>query len=135
MQAQPFEPGELVVELRAGLRIAVRSVDRGDEDAPDRRLDVAALEVGRVAWQFGAHEHRVDIPREDRDPVPGRLAAPYGAVAGGFDRSARKISLGDLQLLQADDVGFGGAEPVKEVVQTPLDAVDVECGDPHAITP
>jgi hypothetical protein len=33
MPMQPLDPGELVVELRPGLRIAVRRVERGDEHA------------------------------------------------------------------------------------------------------
>jgi hypothetical protein len=73
--------------------------------------------------------------REDRDPVPGRLAAPYGAIASRFDRLARKVGLGDLQFLQADDVGFSGGEPAEKMVETAVHAVDVEGRDPHAITP
>ena len=42
---QALEPGELVVEFRAGLRIAVRQVDGADQDAVDSGLDVAALPV------------------------------------------------------------------------------------------
>jgi hypothetical protein len=40
---QPRVPGELVVEFRAGLGIAVRRVEGGDEHAVDGGLDVARL--------------------------------------------------------------------------------------------
>ena len=56
VQPQPLVPGELVVELRPRLRVAVRRVERGDEHAADRRLDVAALRVapGRRAARRGS---------------------------------------------------------------------------------
>ena len=53
MQSQPPEPGELVVEFRAGLRIAVRQVKAGDDDAFDGGFDVARLVVVAIAGQFG----------------------------------------------------------------------------------
>ena len=43
MGLQRVQPGELVVELRARLRVAVGRVHVADEDAAHRRLDVAAL--------------------------------------------------------------------------------------------
>ena len=43
MPEQPLEPGELVVKLWTRLRVAVRRVDRGDDDAIDCRFDVATL--------------------------------------------------------------------------------------------
>ena len=46
---QPLEPGELVVEFRAGRRIAVRQVQAPDGDAGDSRFDIAAVEILWVA--------------------------------------------------------------------------------------
>jgi hypothetical protein len=46
---QPLEPGQLVVELGARLRIAVRQVEGSDEDAVDGGLDVARVAVRVVA--------------------------------------------------------------------------------------
>ena len=43
---QPFKPGELVGKLCPWLRIAVRRINRGDEDAGDGRLDVSAPVAG-----------------------------------------------------------------------------------------
>ncbi len=44
---QPLEPGQLVLELGTGLRVAVGQVQAADQHAVDRRLEVAALLVGR----------------------------------------------------------------------------------------
>jgi hypothetical protein len=52
MGNEPVEPGELVGELRARLRVAVRQVDARDEHPVDRCLDVAALRVLGIAGQF-----------------------------------------------------------------------------------
>ena len=51
MRPQPPEPVELVVEFRPGLRIAVRQIDAGDDDAVDGGLDVARLVIVAVAGQ------------------------------------------------------------------------------------
>ena len=105
MDQQALEPGELVVELRAGLRVAVGQVERGDEDAVDRGLDVAApassaSSPGRaVRVSTGsAPRARMATPFQLRWPTQ---TAPYPAA---FERSARGncSTGGDLQLLQAD---------------------------------
>ena len=49
MRDQAFEPSQLVIEFRPRPRVAVGQVDRGDEEAGDRRLDVA----GRVVVGVG----------------------------------------------------------------------------------
>ena len=69
MADQPLDPGELVVEFRSGLRVAVRRVERGDQHAVDRGLDVAALRVVRIARQLGA--------RHDRLAPRARIATPF----------------------------------------------------------
>src|SRR6266849_7238663 len=43
VRLEPPEPFELVVEFRTGLRIAVRKVDAGDDDAADGGFDIARL--------------------------------------------------------------------------------------------
>src|SRR5665213_2136571 len=40
MRSQPLEPCELVIEFRTRLRIAVRQIDAGDNDALDGGFDV-----------------------------------------------------------------------------------------------
>ena len=54
MVDQALVPGELVVEFRAGLRVAVGRIERGDDDAADRRLDVAGLGIGGIAGKLAA---------------------------------------------------------------------------------
>jgi hypothetical protein len=46
---QALEPAQLVVELRPGCRIAIGKVEAPDEHAVDRRFNIAAVDVRRVA--------------------------------------------------------------------------------------
>ena len=48
---QSLEPRQLVIELRPRLRIAVRQIDRSDDDAVDRRFQIPAVSVVRVVRQ------------------------------------------------------------------------------------
>ena len=84
---QPFEPGELVVEFRPGLRIPVRRVEAADQDPADRGFEVAALPVGRIAGEGGARDERRGAARQDRDAVPALLALPDRAITRRLDRS------------------------------------------------
>ena len=131
MRSQPLEPCELVVEFRAGLRIAVRQIDAGDDDAVDGGFDIARLVVVAIAGQLGPDQHRFGLARQDGDAVPGLLAAPDRAVAGLVDGAERKVLVGRLQLLQANDVGLCLLQPSQQVRQPPIDIVDVERGDLH----
>ena len=133
MRPQPPEPVELVIEFRPGLRIAVRQIDAGDDDAVDGGLDVARLVILAVAGQGRPGQHRLGVPRQDGDAVPGLLPAPHRAVAGFLDRGSREIGVGRFQFLQGNDIGPGGAQPLHEVRQTPVDVVDVEGCDLHGL--
>jgi hypothetical protein len=121
---QALEPGQLVVELGARLRVAVGQVDRGDEHAVDGGLDVARVVVGVVA--------RKRSPRHDRPVSRASSATPFHvfcptrrAVAGVFERGARELGVGRLQLLQRDDIGLGLRQPLEQERQAAVDAVDV----------
>ncbi|SPA54885.1 protein of unknown function [Cupriavidus taiwanensis] len=129
MRDQPFEPGELVVELRPRLRVAVRQVKAADQHACDRRLEVAAVAVVGVAGQAAAHFDRLRAARQDGDAVPGLLAVPDRAIAGVADLARRKALVGGLQFLQAYDVRRFAREPVAQRPHPAADAVDVESGD------
>src|SRR5207244_12871865 len=85
VRAQPREPGELGVEFRPGLRVAVRQIDAGDDDAAHGGLDVACFAIAGVARQRIADQDRLGIAGEDGNPVPGLLPAPHRAVAGFLD--------------------------------------------------
>ena len=99
-------PGELVVELRTGLRVAVRRIERGDQHAVDRGLDVAALVVGRIARQLGARDDRRRAARQDRDAVPGLLPAPDRAVARPPDRIGGKFGVAAFSSCRHTTSGF-----------------------------
>src|SRR5262249_57688908 len=92
--------GEVVLELRAGGRVAVREVEAADADASDRRLEVPAVHVLRVARQSPHRLRQLTAPRHDGDPVPALLSVPDRVVAGGPYRFGRKPFLRRLELLQ-----------------------------------
>jgi hypothetical protein len=114
----------------AGLRVSIGSVDRSDKHAIYRRLDIAALAIGGVAWQIQAGHHRRP-PREDRHAVPALLAPPNRLVARLPDCVRRELGVCGFELLKAHDVGLGFAKPVQQVRQATVDVVDVETGDLH----
>jgi hypothetical protein len=45
----------------------------------------------------------------------------------------RKLGVRGFELLKADNVGLGFAEPVHEVRQATVDIVDIEAGDLHLL--
>ena len=51
---EPLKPFQLVVELGAGCRITVGEIQATDQHAVDLCLDVAAVQIVRVAWQTPA---------------------------------------------------------------------------------
>ena len=92
---QTLHPGELVVELGTGTRVPVRRVKRGDEDAVDGRLQVAALLVGRVSGQFragddGAVRARIATPFQLLSP---RHAASYPTSRRAFAGNSESAAL------------------------------------------
>jgi hypothetical protein len=107
MGDQPFEPGQLVVELRSGLRVAIGQVDRGDGALVDRRFQVACLDVAFVSRQATPALVRLDAAGQDGDAVIGRLPMPDRAVTRSLERRRRKPGVTGLDLLQAGDVGTG----------------------------
>ena len=131
MRPQPSEPVELVIEFRPGLRIAVRQIDAGDDDAVDGGLDIARLVIIAIAGQRGSGQYRLGVARQDGDAVPGLLSAPHRAVAGFLDRQNRELGIGRFQFLQTDDFGFSRAQPAQQVRQAAVDIIDVEGRDLH----
>ena len=71
---KPVHPGELVIELRPRPRIAVGQIEVADQQAADRRLDVAALHVLGIAGQAAAGFDRLADAAEDGDSVPAAAA-------------------------------------------------------------
>ena len=127
---EPLHPRELVVELRPRLRVAVRRVERGDEHAPHRRLDVARLAVVRVAGQRVARQDRLRAAGEDGDAVPRPLPAPDRAVARRLQRrragSRARAALSSCRQTTSGSASASQSSRLRE----PLDhAVDVEGRD------
>ena len=129
MPNEPLELGELVVELRAGLGIAVWQVDAPYEDAVYRRLNVAALRVPGIAWELVAGQDGLHSAREDGDAVPTPLALPDRAVAGIVDSLRWERGVSGLQFLQADNVGLCRQKLCKQVRQALVHVVDAKRRD------
>ena len=89
MGRQALQPDELVVEFGAGLRVSIRSVNRGDEHAINGCFEVAWLPVADVAWKVSAR-HNGSPSRENRHAVPAGLAAPCRVIARLADCLRRK---------------------------------------------
>jgi hypothetical protein len=128
---QPLRPSELVVEFRARLRIAVRSVEACDEDAVDSGFEIARLDIGWVAREFRPRKDGLGAASENGDAVPRFLPPPNRAIAGGLDGASRKIRIGRFQLLQTDDVRRFLAQPMQQIGEPLIDVVDVVGRDLH----
>jgi hypothetical protein len=132
MFLQPFEPAQLVIEFRTGRRITVWQIETSYDQAIDLRFDIAAVRIIRVARQTAADQRRLVGALQDRHPISGFLAMPDGAIAGRADRGCREFLVGRLQLLQACDIRRGVSQPIKQIGEASIDAVDVVGRDPHA---
>ena len=91
MFLEPLEPSKLVIELGAGRGIAIRKIKASDEHAAGLPLDVAAVQVLRIARQDAAHFDRIGAAREDRDAIEALLAMPDNAVARLANRGLGKL--------------------------------------------
>src|SRR3984957_17841054 len=130
MGAQALEPSELVIEFGTGLGVSTGSVDRGDEQAVDGCLEIAALPIGGVTWQVHASHHR-NPSRENRYAVPTLLAAGYRMIARLADCLRWELGVRGFDFLKAHDVGLSFAKPVEQVRQATVDVVDIKTGDLH----
>ena len=135
MQAQPLQPGQLVVELGAGPGIAVGGIDRGHPHhallAGDHRFQIAGMVVGTIA----AGQARRDVLHrtlgQDGDAVIAFLSV-YGAIiAQRLERLARESLIHRLDFLQAQHIGLGLLQPGQRRLQPRLDRIDVPGGDFH----
>ena len=129
---QSLEPGQLEIELRPRLRIAVWQVDRRDPEAEHVDFEIARLQIARIAGQAAPHFARRGAAREDGDAVMGALSVPDRTVAGRLDRGRGERRVAGLDLLQAGDVGTRFVEPLEQPRQPPVDSVDVEGRDLQA---
>ena len=132
---QTLEPSQLVVEFRTRPRIAVGQVDRSEDHARYRRLDVAGLRVGRVAGKIDGGDHRLaSAASQDRDAVPAALPAPRRGVTRVAQSVDGKGALLRLEFLQTDHIGLRRREPRQQVRQALVDVVDIEGRDLQRVT-
>src|SRR5271166_6449047 len=96
---QTLKPAQLVVELRARRRVAVRQIKAADQHAVDRRLDIAAICVVRITRKSSTCFDGIRAACEDGDAIPAFLAMPDRAVAGLEDGSVWKSLRRRLQFL------------------------------------
>ena len=129
MGGEAFEPGQLIAEFGAGLRVAVGEVERGNQDASDGSFDVARLRVGGVAGEGGAGKNRFGIAGEDGDAVPRALALPDRVITEGTQSLGGEIALPGLELLETDDIGTLRGQPVEQVAQALIDVINVESSE------
>src|SRR4029079_16321642 len=106
---EPLEPAKLVIKFRAGCGVAVRQIEAANDHDADRRLDITALRIVRIAGKSATGLHGGAAASEDRHAVPALLPMPDRAIAGVADRRLGAFLLWRLQLLQADDVRPGFA--------------------------
>src|SRR5215207_7726792 len=107
MENQPVEPTQLVIELWPRRRVAVRQIDRGDENAVNCRLDVSAMHIVGIAGELARSFDWIGAASEDGDTVPTLLAVPDRSIARFPERRGGELLLRSLQLLQAHNVRFG----------------------------
>src|SRR5918994_6210328 len=129
------KPVELVgVVVRARLP-AVRNIDRVDSNAAAGGGDGTRLGMRKPGRPI---EPPLDVlelnPRQDRDPVPGRLAMSSDLVAAIRELFPENLSqriVSQLGLLKANDVRPPLIEPRQEPRNALLERVDVPSREPH----
>ncbi len=135
--AKRGEPGELVaVAVVVGVGDPpVGEVDRVDADAAAARRQRAGLPMGGTPERRDPDGHLLEpAAREDRDPVPLGLSVAGDRVAAGGELACEQLverRVGELGLLQADDVGLALVEPRQQAREPLLGRVDVPGRDPH----
>jgi hypothetical protein len=94
---------------------AVRDVERPDSNALAERRDGTALRVGEARLPV---EPALDIaqadPRDDGDAVVAALAVGRGLVAELIQLIVRKGRVGDLRLLEAQNIRLDPLQPLAD---------------------
>ena len=89
------------------------------------------LGVGRRAVGEARHDVVEADPAQDGDAVPPALAVVRGLVARAAKASAGKARVGQLRLLQADDVGLALGQPLLHPLEPGVEGVDVPGREAH----
>ena len=134
--AQPGEPGQLVVVVLGVRRAPVGDVDRHHADAAARgrhRPRLRVREAGRAVAEAGDDVLEPDA-REDRHAVPRGLAVQGDLVATVGQLAAQQRGeriVGELGLLEGDDVGLALVKPRQQARDALLGGVHVPGDDAH----
>src|ERR1700716_922922 len=131
MSEKAIKPAQFVVEFPTRRRVAVGQIQATDYDAIDHRLDVATVNIIRIAGKCTPDLCRFGIPSQDSDPVPAFLSMPDRSVTRIPDRSVRKFLLGRLQFLKADHISRGLIKPAQQIGKARANAVYVVGNDSH----
>ncbi len=104
-----------------------------EADAAAARRQRAGLPMGEPRSARDPDGHLLEpAAREDRDPVPLRLSVAGDRVAAGGELAGEQLverRVGELGLLQADDVGLALIEPRQQAREPLLGRVDVSDRD------
>jgi len=116
----------------------VRHVHRRDAHSPAARRHGTRFGFRKAgATRQAANDILKAYPRQNRHAVPLHLAVRRHVVTTlaefGAEQRIERI-VGELRLLQANDVGTALVEPRQEPRNPLLDRVDVPRGDPHVLT-
>ncbi len=126
LELQAGHPGEFVGELFGADGIAVGQIDVDDADAVYDGLEEASVAVLLVAGEGGGDGFQ-GRAGEDGDAVVRLLGDGGGGVAKTFKVLGGEVCA--LELLEEEDIGLVGLEPVGDVVEAGADGVDVPGGD------
>ena len=134
VMTKPLEPPQLVIELRAGCRIAVGEIETTYDEAVDVRFEVTAVGVIRIAGQAAPPLDGHGTLRQDRNAVIGFLAVEDCAVPGLRNRFLRELFIRGLEFLETGDVRLLFFKPAQQHRKPAVDTVYVEGGELHGAT-
>ena len=135
MRVQPLVPGELVVELRPRLRVAVRRVERGDQHAarPPPRCSAPGCRRDRPAARRASAPARRRARGSRRRSRSAARARPRRSRPPRARRAGTAASVAFSSCRQTTS-GCAAASQSSRFAEPLADVVDVEGRDPHRLS-
>jgi len=84
-----------------------------------------------IAGQAASRHCGLAIARQYRNTVPAFLPLPGRTVTGRADCGCRKLLAGRSELLKTGDIRPHLLQPVEQIGEATIDAVDIVGRDPH----
>ena len=109
--------------------LAVGAVDGGEVEIGAARGDQPGAEIALT--RKPRFELLDRLPRQDRHAVPRLLPVGDRVISLGLELEPRKLVVLELELLQPDEIGLTGAQPVEQKVEAGAETVDVPGGKAH----